>query len=152
MNERARDLLEAFTETLVSFLPAFLGPYKEQVEPIWQQATETYGSVAAKRGLAAGEVIEEFQLLREELLRLFYADPPVRSLDRLALRDVLRINRIVDDGVTHASVGHTDALFFALFQGSGAPESLSAEQAVEVREQLRLMRAEFREVMDLLDD
>jgi len=48
--ESVRALLERFVETLVSFLPAFLGPYREQVEPLWQQASETYGSVAAKRG------------------------------------------------------------------------------------------------------
>lgn len=152
MDDRTRELIEAFVGTLVSFLPAFLGPYREQVQPLWQQATETYGSVAAKRGLAAGEVIEEFQLLRAEILRLFYDDPPVRNLDRLPLRDVLRINRVVDEGVTHASVGHTDALFFALFQGTGAPESLSEEQAEGVHEQLRAAREEFREVMKLLDD
>lgn len=152
MDDRTRELVEAFIGTLVSFLPAFLGPYREQVQPLWQQATETYGSVAAKRGLAAGEVIEEFQLLRAEILRLFYDDPPVRNLDRLPLRDVLRINRVVDEGVTHASVGHTDALFFALFQGTGAPESLSEEQAEGVHEQLRAAREEFREVMKLLDD
>jgi len=75
----------------------------------------------------------------------------VRSLDRLPLRDVLRINRVLDQGVTHASVGHTDALFFALFQGTGAPESLSPEQVDEVEGHLRNLRREYREVMELLD-
>lgn len=137
---------------LVEFLPAFLGPYREQVRPLWGQAAELYGSLAAMRGLAAGEVIEEFQLLREEMLRLFYDEPPVRESEDLSLRDALRVNRVVDDGVTHASVGHTDALFFALFQGSGVPRSLSGEQAVEVREQLATVRSEFRELMELLED
>lgn len=147
----AGGLLEEFVGVLVPILPAFLGPYREQVEPLWKQASELYGSVAAMRGLAAGEVIEEFQLLREELLRLFYDEPPVRDLDHLTLRDVLRLNRIVDMGVTHASVGHTDALFFALFQGSGVPRSLTEEQVAEVRSQLESIDAEFRGVMELLE-
>ncbi len=151
LDAQTREILEEFVEVLVSILPAFLGPYRDQVEPLWHQAAETYGSVAAKRGLAAGEVIEEFQLLREEIVRLFYDEPPVRNLDRLALRDVLRLNRVVDDGVTHASIGHTDVLFFALFQGTGAPESLSSEQAGQVREQLRAIRDEYRSVMELLE-
>ncbi len=152
LSAEVRSLLGDFLEVLVDFLPAFLGPYREQVRPLWGQAAELYGSLAAMRGLAAGEVIEEFQLLREEMLRLFYDEPPVRDLDRLALRDVLRVNRVVDDGVTHASVGHTDALFFALFQGSGVPETLSGEQAVEVREQLGTIRSEFRDLMELLEE
>lgn len=146
-----RELLGEFMRVLVPVVPAYLGPYRDQVEPLWRQAAELYGSVAAMRGLAAGEVIEEFQHLREELVRLFYDAPPVRDLDRLTLRDVLRVSRIVDLGVTHASVGHTDALFFALFQGSGVPSSLSPEQELEVRSQLSAIEDEFREVMELLE-
>ena len=150
VDDHIRDLLSEFVGVLVPVIPAFLGPYREQVEPLWRQASELYGSVAAMRGLAAGEVIEEFQLLREEIVRLFYDVPPVRDLDRLTLRDVLRVNRIVDLGVTHASVGHTDVLFFALFQGSGVPKGLKDEQGDEVRAQLRTIGAEFRGVMENL--
>lgn len=147
-----RELLGRFVRVLVPVLPAFLGPYRDQVEPLWIRAAELYGSVAAMRGLAAGEVIEEFQLLREELVRLFYDVPPVRDLDRLTLRDVLRLNRVVDLGVTHASVGHTDALFFALFQGSGVPSDLTDEQGEEVRDQLESIGTEFSDVMELLEE
>jgi len=146
-----RTILEEFVPALVGFLPAFLGPYRDQVRPLWLQATELYGSLAAMRGLAAGEVVEEFQLLREQIVRLFYAQPPVRDLDRLSLRDVLQINRVVDDGVAHASVGHTDALFFALFQGSGVPSALSGDQAGKVREQLATIRGEFLDLMEMLE-
>ena len=152
LGPEVRDLLDEFVRVLLPFLPAFLGPYREQVEPLWQRTAELYGSVAAMRGLAAGEVIEEFQLLREELIRLFFDEPPVRELDRLTLRDVLRVNRILDLGVTHASVGHTDDLFFALFQGSGVPHSLSDQQAREVRAQLDGVAGEFRDVMRILEE
>lgn len=147
LHDDVRDLLEEFFGLLVRFLSVFLGPYREQVEPLWTQLAELYGSASAMRGLAAGEVIEEFQLLREEVVRLFYDEPPVRRLDHLALRDVLRVNRIVDLGVTHASVGHTDALFFALFQGSGVPNSLTDRQRDELRDQLGSIGGEFREVL-----
>ncbi|MFP3947248.1 MAG: hypothetical protein ACLFWG_00830 [Longimicrobiales bacterium] len=151
LGDPARDLLSEFIRLLTRFPPVFLSPYRSHVEPLWAQLSELYGSVAAMRGLAAGEVIEEFQLLREEILRLFHDVPPVRELDRLALRDVLLINRIVDLGVTHASVGHTDALFFALFQGSGVANHLTAEQETEVREQLRAIDSELEDVTERLE-
>ena len=120
--------------------------FKDQVEPIWVQASELFGSMAAKRGLAAGEVIEEFQMLRDAVIRFLYAEPPVAGPLRISLRDLLRVNRFVDRGVTQASVGHTDALFFALFQGVGVSEGLTDETIAEVRSQLDLIRDEFRQV------
>ncbi|MGD2068921.1 MAG: hypothetical protein PVI57_09645 [Gemmatimonadota bacterium] len=140
-------LLGRFFRLLVSILPATLGPYREQVEPIWVQISELFGQVAAQRGLAAGEVIEEFQILRDVLIRLLYAEPPVVGGVRMPLRDILRLNRIVDRGVTHSSVGHTDALFFALFRGSGVPDALDEALAREVEEQLDALEREYRDVM-----
>ena len=143
-------LMRRFVELFVSMLPATLGPYREQVEPLWLQASELFGQVAAQRGLAAGEVIEEFQILRESLIRLLYTEPPVAGGARMSLRDILRINRVIDRGVTQASVGHTDALFFALFQGSGVAESLDDELLSEIRDQLETVAKEFRSVMRAL--
>ena len=151
LTDPTSDLLTEFMGLLTRFPPVFLSPYRSHVEPLWTQLAELYGSVAAMRGLAAGEVIEEFQLLREELLRLFHDVPPVRDLDRLALRDMLLVNRVVDLGVTHASIGHTDALFFALFQGSGVASDLTPEQEEEVREQLRGIADELDVVTSLLE-
>jgi hypothetical protein len=45
------------------------------------------------------------------------------------------------------SVGHADVLFFALFQGSGVPELLSAEVRLEVTSQLEAIGEEFRIMM-----
>ena len=139
-------LLGDFFDIMLRLLPATLGPYREQVEPLWVQTAELFGSTSAQRGLAAGEVIEEFQILREGIIRLLYAEPPVAGGARMTLRDILRINRVVDRGVTHASVGHTDALFFSLFQGSGVPESLDDEVVREVRSQLDGIRKAFGEI------
>jgi hypothetical protein len=140
-------LIGRFCTLLTCMLPGSLGPLREHVEPLWLQASELFGSVAAQRGLAAGEAVDEFQLLREVLIRELYADPPAGGAVPLPLRDLLRLNRVIDRGVTQAAVGHADALFFALFQGSGVPEHLDAEVTGEVTEQLDAVGEEFRSVM-----
>lgn len=149
-NDGVEELMEAFLELFMELLPACLGPLRNQVDPLWSQTAELFGSFAAQRGLAAGEVIEEFQVLREAVIRLLWADPPAMGSSRTALREALRLNRVVDRGVTQASVGHTDALFFALFQGSGVPESLTDDVRYEIREQLQAVRAEADEIQRVL--
>lgn len=136
------ELLEAFMDLFLEILPLTLGPLRSPAEAVWIQVAELFGSLAAQRGLAAGEVIEEFQVLREAVIRLLWASPPVQEPSRVALREVLRLNRVLDRGVTHASVGHTDGLFFALFQGSGVPESLTDDIRYEIREQLQALETE----------
>ncbi len=145
------ELLEAFLDQFLRILPLTLGPFKDEAEALWTQAAELFGAFAAQRGLAAGEVIEEFQALRESLIRLLWAAPPVDKPSRMALREVLRLNRVIDRGVTHASVGHTDVLFFALFQGSGAPESLTDDVRYELREQLHAIETEARALRNMLN-
>lgn len=141
------DALDVFTRHLVRFLPWMLGPYRDTVEPLWLRASELFGSVAARRGLAAGEVIEEFQLLRELVIRDLYRDPPLGGRLPLSLREILRLNRGIDRGVTHASVGHTDALFFQFFEGDGMSRRTGEELADEVRAQLRMMSDELEEAV-----
>jgi len=138
-----RALMREFLELLMTLLQFSFGPYREQVELLWRQTAELYGNVGAIRGLAAGEVIEEFQFLREVLIRYLYTSPPGEGRIRVTLREILRLNRFLDRGVTHASVGHTDSLFFAHFQGTGVPESLTPSLLSEVRSQLEAVRAEF---------
>lgn len=145
--EGVEELLESFMELLVDLLPALMGPHREQLEPLWVETGELFGSLACNRGLASGEAVEEAQIAREAVLRLLYQDPPRAVPGPLGLREVLRLNRAMDQLVTHASVGHTDALFFALFQGSGVPEQLSDELRYEVRAQLESLRAQMNEVV-----
>ena len=144
--EGVEELLELFIELLLDLFPSLIGPHREQLEPLWTQTSELFGSLAANRGLAAGEAVEEAQLLREALLRLLYQDPPRAPAGAMGLREVLRLNRIMDELVTYASVGHTDALFFALFQGSGVPERLSDDVRYEIRNQLEAIRHSLDEV------
>lgn len=139
-------LVVEFFDLFLAMLPHGLGPFKDQIEPLWVQAAELFGSMAAQRGLAAGEVIEEFQILRDAVIRFLYAEPPVAGPLRISLRDLLRVNRLIDRGVTQSSVGHTDALFFALFQGRGVSEGLTQDNVGEIREQLATIAREFRQV------
>lgn len=145
------EAVQDFLNLLVSFLPVLVGSHRDQVESTWAQACELFGTLAAKRGLAAGEVVEEFQILREAVIRLLYQDPPLAGRIPLSLREVLRLNRAIDKGVTHASVGHTDALFFSLFEGSGIPDTPPTGELVsEVESQVKAFRRELRLVLGRL--
>ena len=145
-SDQVEALTVEFFDLFLAMLPHGLGPYKEQVEPLWVQAAQLFGTMAAQRGLAAGEVIEEFQGLRDAVIRFLYAEPPAEGPLRISLRDLLRVNRFIDRGVTQASVGHTDALFFALFQGGGVSDALTPVNVAEIRDQLAHIRDEFRQV------
>lgn len=145
--ESEDQIVDAFTRHLVRFLPWMLGPYRDSVEPLWTRSAELFGSVAARRGLAAGEVIEEFQVLRELVIRDLYRDPPLGGRLPLSLREILRLNRGIDRGVTHASVGHTDALFFQFFEADGAVGATGEELLQEVLEQLGHIEEEMATVI-----
>lgn len=144
------DLGPDFCRTLASFLPGVLTAYRHQIEPLWRDASSLFGTVAARRGLSAGEVIEEFHELRDTLLRMLFEEPPSVAGSRLSLREVLHLNRIVDVGVTEASVGHTDLLFFSLIHGSGVPAPMESHDLEEVRDQLRSMESEGVRIMRIL--
>jgi hypothetical protein len=144
-------IIDEFTALLVAFLPPLLGPLKDEVRPIWDRCTELFGTTAAQRGLAAGEVIEELQVLRELVIRELYRDPPMGGQVPVSLRDLLQLNRAIDRAVTHGSVGHTDALFFQLFEkGDARDPVLPATLAEEVRQQLSVIRAEFESTVSML--
>ena len=140
-------VLRGFSRGLVSFLPGMLTPYRAQVFPLWSECAEIFGSVAARRGLSAGDVIEEFQALREVLIRVFYRSLADELGRGLSLREIVQLNRVLDAGVTRASIGHTDLLFFSLIRGSGAPPPLDADDVKEVCSQIRLLEGEGRRIM-----
>lgn len=147
-NQEMDALLSGFLNTVVSMIPLALGPEREEVERIWVDTAELYGSVGAVRGLAAGEVVEEFQWLREALIRVLYPELAETELRQLALRELLDLNRLVDRGVTHASVGYTDALFFSWLHGTGVPEAPTPETFDEIRSQLANLRHELDAVRE----
>jgi hypothetical protein len=94
--------------------------------------------------LAAGEVVEELQVLREIILKALMEDPSVDWQTKSFQRDLLGLNRLLDEGVVQASVAYVDDLFFAHLQGSGVPEGLTPE----VEEEIRLQLVSFRRGMN----
>lgn len=138
-----------FADQLVDLLPSMLGAHREQIQRLWDRGAELFGAVAAKRGLAAGEAIEEIHILRELVIRDLYRDPPPEGSVPLSLREILRLNRALDRAVTHASVGHTDALFFEFFEGEAGASLLSGDDvAEEAAGQLVAIRDEVRLVLE----
>ena len=126
-------------------LPSSL-PGREQGggEEVWEQATHLYGALALRRGLSAGEVVEELQLLREVILRLLLEAPPGNWGTGAFQRDILVLNRILDQGVVRASVAYVDDLFFAHLQGSGIPEGVTPEVEDEIGRQLEALQDRSR--------
>jgi hypothetical protein len=135
-----------FLENLISFVPPCLGEHREVGEDVWQQATHLYGSLGLRRGLAAGEVVEELQLLREVILRVLLDSPPGDWEYPGFQRDLLTLNRVLDLGVVQASVAYVDDLFFAHLQGSGVPEGVTPEVEDEMGRQLETFQRELGEL------
>jgi hypothetical protein len=114
----SRIMVERQLRLIIDVLAAMIGPLRREAKPIWAQVTEHYGRIAAVRGLAAGEVVEEMQYLREVLIR--YLAPSIAALrPRQAMALLLRLNQLVDKGVAMAVVGYTDALVHTLLPGDG---------------------------------
>lgn len=140
-------VLRRFVDDLVGMLPLLLGSRRELVQPLWTRTAELFGTMAAKRGLAAGEVIEELHILRELVIRELYREPPLDATVPLSLREVLRLSRALDAAVTHASVGHTDAMFFQFFETDGVAPSSHADIAGEAERELETIGAELAAIV-----
>ena len=106
---------------------------------------EHYGRSASARGLAAGEVVEELQYLRELLIRnLAPILAAMRARQGMAI--MLRLNRVLDRGVAVAVVGYTDALVATLFAQNGVPRSGAEQDPDEIDRQLAALEAELAAV------
>ena len=149
VDEEVLALLREFVQLFVAFLAPGMGALRAQVEALVQQAAELFGSLGAHRGQAAGESVEEFQLLREVVLRFLYDDSPSSGSAVLGLRDGLLLNRLIDLGVTYASVGHTDALFFQHFHGTGVTDGPAPALLDEVQEQVAGLREDLERLSAL---
>lgn len=138
--DEGNELLEHFLESLTVLLPACFGEARAAGEEVWEQATHLYGALALLRGLSAGEVVEELQLLRGVLLRLMLEDPPGDWRTRDFQRETLFLNHLLDQGVVRASVAYVDDFFFAQLQGSGIPGGVTQEVEYEMGRQLDAFR------------
>lgn len=140
-----RPTVERQFALIVDILVELAGPLRRQVAELWYAAFDFYGRIAAARGLAAGEVVEEVQYLRELLIREL-SDRVTALPARQAMAVVLRLNRLVDRGIAHAVVGYTDALVESLLNRRGIPIAASPDEDDTVRrleqleEELQRMR------------
>lgn len=150
---RLEPLRDGLLHAMARFLGPAVSPWRDQVEPLLHQVAALYGNVAALRGLAAGDVVEEVQLLREVLLRFLHREAgPMQGPGGLGLRETLRLNRVVDQLVTHANVGHIDALFFHLLHGTGVTEVPGDELLGELHDELAALENELASLRILPGD
>lgn len=137
------DLVRQELSLLIDVFGSMVGPLRRETKAIWLRITEEYGRHAAARGLAAGEVVEELQYLRELLIR--FLAPAIAALrPRQGMALLLRLNRLVDRGVAMAVVGYTDALVAGLLPNAedGASGRRTPEPA-ELSRALTEIRAEL---------
>jgi len=134
--------LERQLRLLIDLLIETAGPLRRAAVELWLIASEGYGRTAAERGLAAGEVVEELQHLRELLIR--HLSELIAALPaRASMATVLRLNRILDTGLTHAVVGYTDTLVETLFAQRGVPVGASGPVEDEIAQRLTNMETEL---------
>src|SRR5262245_46747202 len=75
---------------MVGLLGHMIGPTRREARETWLAATELFGRLAEARGLSAGEVVDEFQHLRE-LLVVELGDLIVAMPARQQMPAVLRV-------------------------------------------------------------
>jgi hypothetical protein len=122
-----------------------VGPLRREINTVWFHVCEHYGRTGSARGLAAGEVVEELQFLRELLIRNL-APVLVAMRARQGMAIMLRLNRVIDKGVAVAVVGYTDALVATLFSQNGVPAQGPDHDFAEVERQLDSLEQELQAV------
>lgn len=137
-----RALIERELRLIIDTLTEMVGPMRREVRSIWYAACEHFGRVAAARGLAAGEVVEEMQYLRELLIRNL-APVLAAMRARQGMATLLRLNRVLDKGTAVTVVGYTDALIATLFAQNGVPSPDTELDAAEITRQLEAMEREL---------
>ena len=131
---------------LTDVLVETVGPMRQEVREVWFHACEHYGRVGAARGLAAGEVVEEIQFLRELLTRKLA--PIFAGLrPRQAMAIILHLNRVLDKGIAVAVVGYTDALVATLFAQNGVPAPNTDLDHTDIERQLESIENELAAVV-----
>jgi len=144
-NTIPRSSVERELRLILDTLIEMVGPYRREVKPVWLDVCEHYGRTAAARGLAAGEVVEEMQYLRE-LLTLTLSPVLAAMRARAGLAIMLRLNRVLDKGIAVAVVGYTDALVATLFSQNGVPTKDTEFELGDVERQLETIEGALASV------
>jgi phosphoglycolate phosphatase-like HAD superfamily hydrolase len=130
-----RPVVERQARLVLDTLIEMLGPLRREAKQVWQQVSEHYGRMAAARGLAAGEVVEELQHLRLLLIKHIGALIAVMR-PRRAVAVFLRLNGIIDRCIAQAVVGYTDALVASLLMTDRQTQPLTETSAEDSVRQL----------------
>jgi hypothetical protein len=137
-----RETIERQLALLVDILIEMAGAPRRKSTELWLSAAEWYGRTAAERGLAAGEVVEEFQYLRELLIREL-SELIATLQPRQSMASVLRLNRLLDKSIAHAVVGYTDTLVETLLNQRGVPVGALDAADTELEKRLKQLSAEL---------
>lgn len=140
-----RPIIERELRLIIELLGEMVGPVRRETKPVWLHACEHFGRLAAARGLAAGEVVDEMQFLRELLIRNL-APVLAAMRPRRAMAIMLQLNRVLDKGIGVTVVGYTDALVATIFAQNGVPGPGAAVDADEVSRQLEQLEGELAAV------
>ncbi|MEO8449870.1 MAG: hypothetical protein ABI647_08780 [Gemmatimonadota bacterium] len=141
-----REIVEDEFRLIIDVFQTMVGPLRRETRTIWKKVTEEYGRRAALRGLAAGEVVEEMQYLRELLIR--HLAPAIAALrPRQGMALLLRLNRLVDHGVARAVVGYTDALIQTMLPSEDTGPSPALADASATRERFKNIRIELAQII-----
>ena len=140
-----RPIIEREFRLIIELLSETVGPVRRETKPVWYHACEHYGRIAAARGLAAGEVVEEMQFLRELLIRNL-APVLAAMRPRQAMAIMLQLNRVLDKGIGATVVGYTDALVATIFAQNGVPSPGTAVDVDEVSRQIEQLEGELAAV------
>lgn len=146
----SRATVERELRLVFDVMSEMVGPLRREVNSVWFHVCEHYGRIASARGLAAGEVVEELQFLRELLIRNL-APVLVAMRARQGMAIMLRLNRVIDKGIAVAVVGYTDALVATLFTQNGVPSMNGAHDHQEVERQLDALEQELQAVTKQLE-
>jgi hypothetical protein len=138
-----RPVVEREFRLILDTLVEMVGPLRREINTVWHRVCEHYGRIASARGLAAGEVVEELQFLRELLIRNM-APVLAAMRARQGMAIMLRLNRVIDRGVSVAVVGYTDALIATLFAQNGVPALHTEHDVAEIGRQIDGLEEELR--------
>ena len=131
---------------LVDLVAEMAGPLRREAREIWDKACHHYGRTAAARGLVAGEVVEEFALLREMMTRHLAAG--VAALrPRRGMAVLLHLHRVLDQGIGVAVAGYTDALVAELFIQDGVPSAGNSLEAADIERQVAALEQELQQLL-----
>ncbi len=144
-NTIARSTVERELRLILDIIIEMVGPYRRETKTVWFDVCEHYGRVAAARGLAAGEVVEEMQYLRELLTRTL--SPVLAAMRaRAGLAIMMRLNSVLDKGIAVAVVGYTDALVATLFSQNGVPATGADFDEGDVERQIEAIEEQLASV------